>query len=93
MGNFSEFSNNNYRTSTLWMKNGSYLKLKTAEIGYTFKGHLIDKMFMDDIRIFCNGQNLLSFDHLKIVDPEADNGTGSYPMQRSINVGFQINFK
>ena len=48
---------------------------------------------MDDIRIFCNGQNLLSFDHLKIVDPEADNGTGSYPMQRSINVGFQINFK
>lgn len=89
----NEFSNNNYRTSTLWMKNGSYLKLKTAEIGYTFKGHLIDKMFMDDIRIFCNGQNLLSFDHLKIVDPEADNGTGSYPMQRSINVGFQINFK
>lgn len=37
-------------------ENGSYLKLKTAEIGYTFKGHLIDKMFMDDIRIFVMGR-------------------------------------
>lgn len=86
-------SENNYRTSTLWMKDGSYLKLKNAEVGYTFKGRLIDKMFVDNIRLFCNGQNLLTLDYVKVIDPEAENGTGNYPMQRTINFGFQINFK
>ena len=86
-------SPNNYQTSTMYMRNGSYMRLKNAEIGYTFKGHLIDKMYMDNIRLFCNGQNLLTFDYIKVVDPESNNGVGSYPMQRTINFGFQINFK
>lgn len=86
-------SYNNYQTSTMYMRNGSYLRLKSAEIGYTFKGRLIDKMFMDNIRLFCNGQNLLTLDYIKIVDPESNNGVGNYPMQRTINFGFQINFK
>lgn len=42
--------------------------------------------------MFVNGTNLLCFDKLKIVDPEADGGTGNYPQQRTINGGFQINF-
>lgn len=75
------------------MKDGSYVKLKNAEIGYTFKGNFVDKMHMDNIRLFCNGQNLLSFDYIRVVDPESNNGTGNYPLQRVINLGFQINFK
>jgi TonB-linked SusC/RagA family outer membrane protein len=86
-------SENNYRRSTLWMKDGSYLRLKTAEIGYTFRGKYVDQIFMDNIRLFVNGQNLLTFDKIKIIDPESNDGTGNYPISRIFNVGFQINFK
>ena len=42
---------------------------------------------------FVNGNNLLTFDHLKFIDPESNDGTGAYPLQRSWNFGLQINFK
>ncbi len=86
-------SPNNYQTSTMYMRNGSYLRLKSAEVGYTFKGAFVDRMWMDSIRLFCNGQNLATFDYIKIVDPESNNGVGNYPLQMTINFGVQINFK
>lgn len=86
-------SPNNYQRSTLWMKDGSYLRLKTAEIGYTLNGRFLDDLSMSNVRFFINGQNLVTFDKIKVVDPESENGTGNYPLSRSINLGFQINFK
>ena len=83
---------NNYQKSTLYMRDASYIKLKNAEIGYTLPQRWCKAMHIEKIRIFVNGTNLLCFDKLKIVDPEADGGTGNYPQQRTINGGFQINF-
>ena len=88
----SENTNNN-RLSTLYMRDNSYLRLKNAEIGYTLPSRWLKAMRMDNFRIFINGIDLLLFDKLKIVDPEADNGNVAvYPKQRTINAGLDITF-
>lgn len=83
---------NNFQSSTQYMRDGTYLKLKNAEIGYTVNKKLTRKINIDNLRFFANGLNLCTWDKIKIVDPESDNGTGSYPTSRSFNVGLQVNF-
>jgi TonB-linked SusC/RagA family outer membrane protein len=85
-------SQNNYRPSTLWMMDGSYLKLKNAEIAYTLPQKVSNLLHIANIRLFMNGQNLLTIDKIKIIDPESNNGTGVYPSQRILNFGAKINF-
>lgn len=84
---------NNFVTSTVWIKNGNYLRLRNAEVGYTFPNKWLEKYRIGSLRFFVNGNNLLTFDHLKFIDPESNDGTGAYPLQRSWNFGLQINFK
>ncbi|MCM1177873.1 MAG: SusC/RagA family TonB-linked outer membrane protein [Bacteroidales bacterium] len=78
-----DWNQNNTRTSTYWMRNGSFLRLKTAEIGYTWKW----------FRFYVTGSNLLTFTKFKYWDPGLGSGNGlSYPLQRTFNVGIQYNF-
>ena len=75
---------NNTVNSSYWLRNGAFLKLKNAEIGYTFK------MF----RAYLNGSNLLTFSPFKRWDPEMGGGSGmKYPTQRVFNIGIQFTFK
>lgn len=75
---------NNTVNSSYWLRNGAFLKLKNAEIGYTFK------MF----RAYLNGSNLLTFSPFKHWDPEMGGGSGmAYPTQRVFNIGIQFTFK
>lgn len=75
---------NNTAASSFWLRNGAFLKLKNAEIGYTFK------MF----RAYFSGSNLLSFSPFKHWDPEMGGGSGmKYPTQRVFNFGIQFTFK
>ena len=75
---------NNTVNSSYWLRNGAFLKLKNAEIGYTFK------MF----RAYLNGSNLLTFSPFKHWDPEMGGGSGmKYPTQRVFNIGIQLTFK
>jgi hypothetical protein len=73
------------------MRDASYLKLKNAEIGYTLPKELMRTLQIEGIRVFVNGSNLLTFDKLKVIDPEQNIGD-PYPLQRTINFGTQINF-
>ncbi|WP_225874625.1 SusC/RagA family TonB-linked outer membrane protein [Pedobacter hiemivivus] len=84
---------NNYVNSTLWMRKGDYLRLRNAEIGYTLPKKLTNRIGIDNLRVFVNGVNLITWDYIKIIDPESNDGTGGYPLQRSLNVGLQIDFK
>lgn len=86
-------STNNYVCSNVWMRNGNYLRLRNAEIGYSFPERLLERSHIGSLRFFVNGTNLLTFDHIKIIDPESNDGTGRYPLQRGLNFGLQINFK
>lgn len=83
---------NNYQTSTLYMRDASYLKLKNAEIGYNFTKAACQVVNVESIRLFVNGTNLFCIDKLKIIDPESNFGTGGYPQQRVLNFGAQLNF-
>jgi TonB-linked SusC/RagA family outer membrane protein len=83
---------NNYRTSTLYLKDASYLRLKVAEIGYNFKKSVTQSLSVEGLRLFVNGTDLLTFDKLKVIDPESNYGTGGYPRQSVVNFGAQINF-
>lgn len=75
---------NNTASSSYWLRNGAFLKLKNAEVGYTFK------MF----RAYLSGSNLLTFSPFKHWDPEMGGGSGmKYPTQRVFNFGIQFTFK
>ena len=78
---------NTYQKSTFWLRDGSFLRLKNAEIGYSYK-------FM---RAYIAGSNLLTFTGFKYWDPEIGGGSNSgnglvYPLQRVFNLGVQFNF-
>lgn len=84
-------NNHNNRNSTLYMRDGTYLKLQNAEIGYTIPRKWSNALRINGVRFFMNGTNLLTWDKVKIMDPEMDYGS-NYPQQRTINLGLQINF-
>ena len=87
-------STNNYQINTLYLHDASYLKLKTAELGYSFPRRINAAIGVDKLRIFLNGNNLLCFDGLNgIVDPESNHlGASTYPTQLAATIGVEIGF-
>lgn len=71
---------NNHEPSTYWMRNGNFLRFKTMELGYSFKYG----------RAFVSGDNLAVFSPFKLWDPELS--WFSYPLQRTVSIGIQLNF-
>jgi TonB-linked SusC/RagA family outer membrane protein len=83
---------NNIRTSTWFMRDGSFLRLKTVELGYSLTEKLLTKLRLKNARIYLSGNNLLLFSKFKMWDVEmGGNGLG-YPIQRVYNIGLQIGF-
>lgn len=84
---------NNTQVSSFWMYNGTYLRLKTAELGYTLPPSIMKGFKLHSVRFFLSGQNLLTFAKLKFIDPETGNNRGRYYFQQKtwsfgLNVGF-----
>ena len=85
----------NYVASTFWMKNMWYLKLRTLQLGYTFPKSLVNKCYIQNLRVYVMAQNLFAFDnvHKYGLDPEITNATGSVaPTTRAVNIGLNITF-
>lgn len=82
---------NNYLQSQLWVKDASYLRLRNLEIGYTFS---LKKIGISSLRVYGSGQNLLTFDKLKILDPEtiASDAALTYPQVVIYNLGLSVKF-
>lgn len=84
-------NSNNYRNSTFWLRDGSYIRLKNLDIGYTLPKQLSQKLFMRKARIFFMGQNLLTFAPFKTWDPELGSSDGQkYPLGKSFTLGLNI---
>ncbi len=81
---------NNFQTSTQWIENGAFLKLRNLNIYYTLPQKWSDAMKMDKCQIYLRGNNLLSFDHVKYMNCE-DFSIGQ-PDLMSIYLGVNINF-
>lgn len=83
---------NNTQTSTWFMRDGSFLRLKSLEFGYTLPVELVKHAGVKNLRFYFSGTNLLTFSKFKLWDPEmAGDGLG-YPIQKVYNVGLQISF-
>ena len=83
---------NNAQTSTWFMRDGAFLRLKSVEVGYKIPDRLMNRAYIKNLRLYVSGTNLLTFSKFKLWDPEmAGNGLG-YPVQRVLNFGAQLTF-
>lgn len=88
----NEVIENNMQISTWWMQDGSFMRLKSLEIGYSLPKSWVKKMRLGTVRLYFSGTNLLTFSKFKLWDPEmGGNGLG-YPIQRVYNIGLNVNF-
>jgi TonB-linked SusC/RagA family outer membrane protein len=83
----------------MWRFDATYLRIKSVELGYTLPANIAGKIRMDNIRVFLNCFNLYTFcasEDAKGLDPEREEGAYAadltYPLMRSFNFGFNINF-
>jgi len=88
-------SRNNKQTSSYWLKDASYLRLKNITIGYTLPKDILNRVKISQLRVFASATNLFTWDDLKIFDPELRSGfsTGAYyPLQKTYNLGVNVRF-
>ena len=84
---------NNYRRSTWWKKDMSFLRCKTLEVGYTLPKSWLQSLYVKSCRVFVSGNNLFCLSSFKLWDPELGTNDGlKYPMNRSVMFGVDINF-
>lgn len=83
---------NNNVSSTYWLQNGAFIRLKQVEVGYTLPESLTSRFFVKSLRVYASGTNLFHLSSFKMWDPEmAGNGLG-YPVQRVFNGGISVSF-
>jgi TonB-linked SusC/RagA family outer membrane protein len=84
----------NYQPSNFWIQDGSYLRLKNAEIGYRFTPGLLKKAGISSMRVYVSGNNLQTWTKMKYkVDPDArDTWARVYPPLRVLNAGVNFQF-
>ncbi|WP_238395247.1 TonB-dependent receptor [Mucilaginibacter sp. 14171R-50] len=82
---------NNLQPSTWWLRDGSFMRLKQAEIGYTLPSRLSKSMKLKSLRIYFNGLNLLTWSPFKMWDPELGGNGFAYPIQKVFNLGILAN--
>lgn len=91
---YSSYRNsNNTATSTWWMRDGSFLRLKQLELGYTLPEKFTRSFNVDNLRIYFSGTNLFHWSKFKLWDPEMGGGGLDYPLQKTLNIGVNITFK
>ncbi|MFA6246963.1 MAG: TonB-dependent receptor [Mucilaginibacter sp.] len=80
---------NNTQPSTWWMRNGAFLRMKSAEFAYNFKGGALSKLHMRSLRLYVNGTNLFVLSGFKLWDPEQGGLGLTYPVQKVYNIGIR----
>ena len=96
--------NDNDRPSDRYIEDGSYIRIKNISLGYTFPKHILKKIYLENLRIYCNLQNVHTFTHYSGYDPEVGASTqdssglvygldfGRYPSPFSCTFGLNISF-
>lgn len=91
-----------YRNSSRWVEDGSYVRLKNVTLGYNFANLIPEKSGISVLRLYLTGTNLYTITDYSGYDPESNNSNGvdtfagidlaSYPSQRRFTIGFDIKF-
>lgn len=88
----SQVDGRNSQSSTWWLRDASFVRLKSLEIGYTFPKKWITRLGIDNLRLYANGNNLFTIDGVDIFDPEMTNGIRGYSIQRTWTFGVNVTF-
>ena len=89
-------STKNVQWQSLYVQDASYIRLKNLSVGYTFPKKWMDKIHIDNLRVYFSGENLATFTRMTdLFDPETigENDTGSvYPLQKTFSFGLSVTF-
>lgn len=93
----SLFNNKNHKTQTAYLQNAAYMRLKNLQLGYTLPKSLINKIGLQNVRVYVSGENLLTITGLSdTMDPETagigKQGGTVYPLSRVYSFGLSVNF-
>lgn len=83
----ASLSSNNYQSSSRWLKDGSYIRMKQVSIGYTVNSSRLKNAGIGTLHFYLSGQNLLTFSKFKLWDPELGSNGAKYPITRIITFG------
>ncbi|MCD2425084.1 TonB-dependent receptor [Niabella pedocola] len=83
-------NSNNEQPSSWWIRNGAFLRMKSAEIGYNIQEKTLKKYHISGLRVYANGSNLFVISAFKLWDPEQGGNGLAYPVQRVFNVGINV---
>jgi hypothetical protein len=84
----------NYQVSDFWVMDGSYIRLKNVQLGYSLSKKILQKLHIEKARFYISGENILTFSHYRPGwDPETNTvGNGFfYPILKTVSVGVNIN--
>lgn len=81
---------NNNQKSTWWLRDGTFLRMKSAEIGYTLPQSIATKARLQNLRLYVSGTNLFNISKFDLWDTEMGGDGLGYPLQRVFNVGLQV---
>ena len=80
------------RASSYFVENGSYLKLRTLQMGYRLPASVLNKLHMTSARVYVSGQNLLTIKSSSLTCSDPENPNWNYPLSSSISFGLQVGF-
>ena len=85
-------TNNEGRVSSYYIVNGSFVKLRTIQLGYNMPQSIIDKLHLDRIRIYASAQNLLTIKSSKFTGADPENPGFNYPIPLNLTFGLNVSF-
>lgn len=88
----SSVNGNNARQSTWFMRDGTFLRLKQVELGYTFPQRWTSRFKVSKLRVYAVGNNLFTFSKFRLWDVELGGNAFNYPIQRVYNFGVNLTF-
>lgn len=83
---------NNAQASTWFLRDGSFMRLKSLEFGYTIPERMAKAIKASNLRVYFSGTNLFCWSNFKLWDPEQAGNAFNYPTQRVLNFGAQVSF-
>lgn len=83
----------NFSTSSFWLQNASYIRLKNISVGYNFPASIIEKIGVSKLKVYLSGENLLTLTDLEGIDPEGSSGRGAYYGNvKKVSLGLKVSF-
>ena len=85
-------NNNEKRVSSYWVENGSYLKLRTIQLGYNFPQSIASKLSMQRLRMYVSAQNLFTIKSSSFTGVDPENPNYGYPIPLNLTFGLNVTF-